>query len=85
MCCWAYGGLASRNAEATNAGYTGNKGLRGTGSRIPRQEYPMSKDKNRGNREAKKPKKAKPTAPVATSIYADRKPAGMPSAGRKKG
>lgn len=44
----------------------------------------MSKEKNRGNRELKKPKKAKPTAAVSTSTFADRKPAGTPKS-KKKG
>jgi hypothetical protein len=45
----------------------------------------MSKEKNRGNRELKKPKKAKPTAAVSTSTFADRKPAGQPKSAKKKG
>ena len=44
----------------------------------------MSKEKNRGNRELKKPKKAKPAVAVSTSTFADRKPAGTPKA-KKKG
>ena len=44
----------------------------------------MSKEKNRGNRELKKPKKAKPAASVSASTFADRKPAGTPKS-KKKG
>jgi len=43
----------------------------------------MSKDKNRGNREIKKPKKPKPPAAIATSPFADRKPAGQPKSNKK--
>ncbi len=43
----------------------------------------MSKDKNRGNREIKKPKKPKPAATIATSTFADRKPAGQPKSNKK--
>jgi hypothetical protein len=45
----------------------------------------MAKGQKRGNREAKKPKQKKAAEPVSTSIFADRKPAGAPNAGKKKG
>jgi hypothetical protein len=43
----------------------------------------MAKEKNRGNRETKKPKKPKPAVAIATSTFGDRKPAGQPKAPKK--
>ena len=39
----------------------------------------MAKGQSRGNREAKKPKKAKPKAAVAASPFANSTKGGMPS------